>query len=280
MTARFAASRAHPARGTLVGGSNGGSVNETGDTIESLAPWFYQFDLGALGKTETKLPPELAGIHQSRLEMLNEAIDRYFSAEELANATCLDVGCHEGFFAVAIAQRGARRVVGVDVREQSLRKASFAARALDLHNVQFRSGNVETLDPAALGLFDFTICFGLLYHLENPMLALRRVAALTKRYVIVETQVIDEIEGETEWGSRRKIHPYNGVLALIDETAEFTGGNMEASATTLATCPSPRGLETMLRHAGFDAIEFIEPPGGAYEQLVRRKRVVCVAAKQ
>jgi hypothetical protein len=47
----------------------------------------------------------------------------------------------------------------------------------------------------------------------------------------------------------------------------------------LATCPSPKALDFMLRMAGFRKTEIIEPPPGAYEQHSRGKRVVCAAYK-
>jgi len=111
------------------------------------------------------------------------------------------------------------------------------------------------------------------------MLCLRRMAALTTELCIVETQVIDEVDGTAEWGSRAWTRPYSGVLALIDESGEYYRDITETGATPLATCPSPRALETMLRHAGFSRIELQEPPPGAYEQLARRRRIICAAWK-
>ena len=53
------------------------------ETIESLAPWFYEFDLGPLGRTESQLPADVKPIHQTRLEMVQEAISLHFSPERL-----------------------------------------------------------------------------------------------------------------------------------------------------------------------------------------------------
>lgn len=249
------------------------------DTIESLAPWFYEFDLGPLGRTSSALPPEVQPIHSTRLEMLNTAMSRYFAPEQLRNARCLDVGCHEGFYSVSLAQRPVREVIGVDVRMDSLRRACFVSGALGLENVTFRQLNAEAISAVDLGEFDLTLCLGLIYHLENPMICLRNIAAVTKQLCVVETQVVDEVEGLAEWGATAWTRPYQGILALIDETAEYHAENRETGATPLATCPSPRALEVMLKHAGFSRVEFIEPPANAYEQLARRKRVVCAAIK-
>ena len=107
------------------------------ETIESLAPWFYEFDLGAIGRTTSKLPADVVGIHRTRLDMVNVAIDREFSLEQVRASSCLDVGCHEGFYSIEAATRGFASVLGHDVREKSLQKARFVARTLNLSNVTF-----------------------------------------------------------------------------------------------------------------------------------------------
>lgn len=164
-------------------------------------------------------------------------------------------------------------------QNQSCRTTCVRSTALELSNVAFLRMNAEDISADLLGTFDVTLFLGLLYHLENPMLCLRRAASVTTRVCILETQVIEDVEGETEWGAKSWRHPYQGVLALIDETTDFDAANPEMGATALATCPSRKGLITMLKHAGFPRIEFVEPHPGAYEQLARGKRVVCAAYK-
>ncbi len=249
------------------------------DSIESLSPWFYEFDLGSAGRTTSKLSANVRRIHETRLRMVTEAVLANLTAKEIARARCLDVGCHEGFYAVEMAKLGFHRVVGIDAREESLRKARFVARALRERRLTFRRLNAECVSPASIGTYDVTLFLGLLYHVENPMLCLRNLSSVTQRLSVIETQVIDEVEGEVEWGSELWKHRYRGVLALIDEDAEFRTGNTEVGATPLGLCPSPNALRTMLEHAGFRDVVFLEPPSDAYEQLARKKRIVCVARK-
>jgi hypothetical protein len=111
------------------------------------------------------------------------------------------------------------------------------------------------------------------------MLCLRNLSAVTKELSIVETQVIEEVEGSTEWGAREWTRAYQGALAVIDETPEFHTDIRETGGTPVALCPSPKALEFMLRQAGFRRVEFVPPPPGAYEQHQRGKRVVCAAYK-
>ena len=247
--------------------------------IVALAPWFYPFDFGGGVVAPSKIPPEVTQIFETRLEMVSRAVDGHFGAR-LPDVACLDVGCHEGFYSFAMAARGIARVLGVDVRESNLRRARFVAEAKGLSQVSFRQGNLERLRADELGRFELTLFLGLLYHLENPMLCLRNLAALTKELCIVETQVIDEVSGATEWGARTWTRPYQGALAVIDESGEFhSADGEETGSTPVALCPSPKALRFLLQQAGFRRVEEVPPSPGAYEQLARGKRVVIAAYK-
>ncbi|HEY1204344.1 MAG: methyltransferase domain-containing protein [Bryobacteraceae bacterium] len=248
------------------------------EQIEALGPWFYQFDLGEGRRTPSSLPPEVQPIHQTRLGMVMGAVKAHFGGR-LAEIRAIDVGCHEGYYSVALAREGVQSVLGVDVREANLAKARFVGAALGLANVEWRQANCEDLRVEETGEFELCLFLGLLYHLENPMLCLRNISRVTREICVVETQVIDEVEGAAEWGCREWTRPYHGVLALIDESGEFYNENAEAGASPIATCPSPRALEFMLKQAGFRRVETIAPPAGAYEQHARGKRVVAVAYK-
>jgi SAM-dependent methyltransferase len=248
------------------------------EQIEALAPWFYEFDLGDGRRTPSSLPPEVLPIHETRLGMVMGAVKGHFG-ERLSQIRAIDVGCHEGYYTAALARAGVKSVLGVDVRETNLARARFVGAALELTNVEWRLGNCEELRVEETGEFELCLFLGLLYHLENPMLCLRNIGRLTREVCVIETQVIDEVEGVAEWGSREWTRPYHGVLALIDESGEFYNENTEAGASPIATCPSPRALEFMLKQAGFRRVETIAPPPGAYEQHARGKRVVAVAYK-
>ena len=175
-------------------------------------------------------------IFQTRLEMVNSAIERHFGPR-LAEISCIDVGCHEGFYSVAMAKKGIRSVTGVDVREGNLRRARFVADAMGCPHIVFRQADCEQIRAEEFGRHELTLFLGLLYHLENPMLCLRNINSITKELCVIETQVIDEVEGETEWGAREWTRPYQGALALIDESGEFYNDNARPGAR-----PSPPAL--------------------------------------
>ena len=253
-------------------------ASEVRERVEALGPWFYEFDLGEYGRTVSVLPPEVLPIHRTRLEMVNGVVDGYFG-DRVHQIRCIDVGCHEGYYSVAMARKGMREVHGVDVRESNLEKARLVADVFGLRNLLYQQKDCENLRVEETGQYELCLFLGLLYHLENPMLCLRNISRITGELCVIETQVVDEVEGSAEWGGREWTRPYNGVLALIDEGSEFYNDIRETGASPLATCPSPKALDFMLKQAGFRRTEIIEPPVGAYEQHARGKRVVCAAYK-
>ena len=169
--------------------------------------------------------------------------------------------------------------------KENLKKARFVSEVLCVPAARYEQGNSERLSPADYGTFPLTLFLGLLYHLENPMLCLRNVCALTEEVCLIETQVIDEIEGRAEWGSRGWWRPYSGVLALIDETSEHFSDNDGKPDRRQRRFPPVRArfgaLEVMLLHVpGFSARRvFLKCRRTATSNWLRGKRVMCAAWK-
>jgi tRNA (mo5U34)-methyltransferase len=246
--------------------------------IEELGPWFYRFEFGDGIETTPAIPPGVVHTFDTRLQMLTRAVDEHFG-ERFRDIECLDIGCHEGFYALAMARRGVRGVVAVDARPENLNRARFVAEAMNVTNIVYSQGRVETIASDQARTFELTLFLGLLYHVEDPMRCLRQVAAVTGELCVLETQVVDEVEGYTEWGWHEWTRPYQGIIAVIDESGEFDAGNRETGVSPMATCPSPKALLFMLKQAGFRRAEILPPSPGAYEQHARGKRVVCAAWK-
>jgi len=102
----------------------------------------------------------------------------------------LDVACNCGGFSVAAANSGADYVLGFDVNDHYLEQAQFIKKALNLRNVEFRKLPLESLDASVQGTFDVTFCFGILYHMENPILGMKKIAAVTDKLIMVDTSVL------------------------------------------------------------------------------------------
>src|SRR3954452_541666 len=99
----------------------------------------------------------------------------------------LDVGAASGWNSFEMERRGAE-VVAVDCVEY---EELTAVRALRGSRVDYRLLDMDELTPANIGLFDYVLFFGVLYHLRHPLLGLERICALTKEAAFVESFVVD-----------------------------------------------------------------------------------------
>ncbi len=116
---------------------------------------------------------------------------------------------------------------------------------------------------------------GLLYHLENPVGALRACRALCRNLCVIETQIVPGMSGFVDYGSYQYVRPLKGSFGIIDETEETHGP--EASITGICLVPSLEALMWLLHKVGFSNVDVLEPPEDAYEQLKYHKRVMVAA---
>jgi tRNA (mo5U34)-methyltransferase len=171
-----------------------------------------------------------------------ERVARMGIPEDLTGMTVLDVGAWDGFYSFLAERRGAERVVAVDSfswgGEGWGTKAGFelARRTLN-SNVQDREIEVLDLAPETVGVFDLVLFLGVLYHMRHPLLALERVASVTGKQLIVET--------ETDLHGLRR-----------PAMAFYPGTEMTRDATNW-WAPNPRAIVAMLRNVGFRRVEVV-----------------------
>jgi hypothetical protein len=246
-------------------------------TLEQQAlskTWFYPFRLPGGQVTPTYDGGALDAIHATRLAMLQSAVRAEFG-ESIADRSVIDIACHQGWFSTKIAQMGAQDVLAVDAREEHVADATLIRDTLGLRNLRIAQSDVHALTPQTFGTFDIVLMLGLIYHLENPVGALRVARALTKRLCLVETQIVPGMTGMVDYGSYRFVRPLKGSFGIIDETEETHGP--EASTTGICLVPSLDALFWILRKVGFSRVELLPPPEDAYEQLRYGKRVMVSA---
>ena len=144
---------------------------------------------------------------------------------ELGLNTALDLGCGVGYFSAMLRDMGFQ-VTAADGRAENVEEARSRHPGID-----FRVADAEDPSLAALGTFDLVFCFGLLYHLENPLRAFRNLQALTKKVLLLESMVIPEEQ------------PF---LILMDE-----GPVEDQSLRALSCYPSEGAIIKMAHRAGF-----------------------------
>ena len=178
--------------------------------------WFYRFKLPSGAITRSYDDGVLDAIHETRLAMLDGALAAHFP-QGLAQVDALDLACHQGYFSTELARRGCRAVLGLDARPDHVADCTLMAGALGLPQVRAVQCDVHAATAGAHGTHDLVLCFGLIYHLENPVGALRVARALTRPggLCLVETQVVPNLSGPVDWGAYRFVKPLKGVFGRL-----------------------------------------------------------------
>ena len=236
--------------------------------------WFYSYDLPDVSSTSTYHNADIHIIHDTRWQMLESYLDRNLGTER-TGLSALDLASHQGWFAVNMARAGFAPVLGIDARQSHVDDATLISRIYEMENLSFRQGDIHELSQDELGQFDVVLMLGLLYHLENPVGALRVCRELCNNLCIIETQIVPGMTGFVDYGSYQYVRPLKGSFGIIDETDDTRGP--EASVTGISLVPSLDALMWLLKKVGFSTVTLIEPPQDAYEQLRYNKRVMVAA---
>ncbi len=184
----------------------------------------------------------------------------YRIPESLAGKRVLDVGAWDGYWTFEAAKRGAVQAVAIDDFSDYLgrlpkedRKAwqTFDTCREILGYSDFQCPRVEMsvydIREETFGLFDVVFCFGTLYHLRHPLLALDRLAAVCRNEIYVECAILDDFS------------PYRGGLGKGypggQMVMEFYPENQYGTNDSNWWAPTLSCLMQMVKSAGFSTVE-------------------------
>jgi tRNA (mo5U34)-methyltransferase len=253
---------------------------------KSVPRWFHSIDLGQGVFTD--------GV-KSREQMTHEL--NTFQIPDLRWKSVLDINTWDGYFAFAAEQRGAARVVAIDYymwamdvekhraywlecKERGIVPAAYhtmpyyqpetmpGKAGFDTAKKGLRSSVEEivsdfmAMDLSMLGQFDVVFYLGSLYHMENPLAALKRVAQVTKELAIIETEAV--------------------ALPGFEHHAlcEFFESNELNSDVSNWWAPNEKALTGLCRAAGFSRVKSVAgPPNEQPVGAITRYRSVIHAWK-
>lgn len=107
--------------------------------------------------------------------------------EDLSGKSVLDLGCSFGYFTFEAERRGAKRVLGIDVDPDSVRKARLLAECKG-SRASFECRDLERDLPDEA--FDYVLGLNILHHLRDPIAALDRLISITRERLILEVATL------------------------------------------------------------------------------------------
>jgi len=193
--------------------------------------------------------------NERRMEFLDTLIP--WLIREMEVKSCLDVGCGIGLFSDYMNRAGLP-IVALDGREENIAEARRR-----FPDIEFHVHDIESNEVKRLGEFDLVLCLGLLYHLENPLLAIRNLEAMTGKVMILESMITP---------GRKP------VATLVDEGVEN-----DLSLRCAAFVPSQSCIVKMLYKAGFKYVYGVvtlpDHEDFSSRATQRRRRCMLVASR-
>ena len=124
---------------------------------------------------------------------IEKTINLFFptSLEERKKLRVVDLGCLEGGYTVEFARLGFDSL-GIEAREENLEKCNYAKSKLNLPNLNFVKDDVRNLSK--YGKFDIVLCYGLLYHLHDPVSFINSVSQSNNKMLLLHTHFAPEFD--------------------------------------------------------------------------------------
>ena len=211
-----------------------------------------------------------------------EPIVRQALAAAGPEARVLDLGCNEGWFAHRALDWGAACVVGIDIRDVNIRRALLLRDHFGISpaRLQLARTSVYELTADQFGTFDVVLALGLIYHLENPIGALRVARAMSRGAVVVEAQLTAHDDPiSVGWGETGVFKEARAHWAAIFEPAEEQedDGNLLSSfGGVISLVPNRAALLQALEVAGCRDVRMLDAPTHLNRQYVEGHRGVPV----
>jgi SAM-dependent methyltransferase len=197
---------------------------------------------------------ELPGHTTTGVFDLRPVVSQYGLPDSLAGKRVLEVGTWDGFWAFEMERRGAAEVIAIDLDDEReldwpprrrtpkdpdevVRGSGFAlAKEMLDSKVERVVCSVYDALPEDLGQFDLVFCGSVLIHLRDQLLAMERIANLTK-----------------PGGTFISAEAYERVTDFVPyPMARFRGNRDKA---VVFWVPNRKAWRDMLWFAGFDRVE-------------------------
>lgn len=226
------------------------------DRVATVPVWRHRIDVGS-GVTTP-------GTEDCHAEMARLRFPASFTGRRV-----LDVGCSDGFYAFEAKARGASEVVAVDDESSLLAGQGngfqVAAELLD-SSVDYRILDVHGIDAGAVGTFDDVIFLNVLYHLQNPVAAMKQLRSVARpdARLFLKTIVWQDVR---VWLKGR---PLGFDLSQRPKFWFFPGTELGGDPTNW-WAPNRAGIEALLSATGWGGIERLARHG---DRLYYRARAV------
>jgi tRNA (mo5U34)-methyltransferase len=194
--------------------------NRARELVDSYSNWHHSFEIYPGIVTKGSYNP-------------GELIEKLNLPHNLSGLRVLEIGPADGAFSLELMKRQAQLTI-IDYRTK-YEQGFYIMEAVNGLTFDYHSKNIYDLTAQSFGMFDIVLFLGVIYHLPDPVRALRILRSVVKERLYLETYV------DTSLDVRTPLARYFPGKTLNNDSSNFWGFN--------ALC-----LELMAQDAGFKVL--------------------------
>jgi len=214
---------------------------------------------------------------------LESFFEKNFSQAELTELSVLDIGCYDGWIITKLSKKfGFRRAVGIEPRKKNISKGRFARDYYEIESdVEFIQSDIDDAGSVVgIEQFDVVICLGTLHHVVSTPLAVHKLKALTRRYLVIDTMVIPSLVRDSRlvldklnlkdiaYRNRKNIW---GIAGYKFESPYFDGSTAK---DRIVSIPDANLLEMVFEDLNLEIIDDFNPEKASYASHKQKLRGV------
>ncbi len=238
------------------------SRTELEKKLRELGPWHFKVPVG-----NDKFTSDYNEMHMKNLvdPFIMKRLFTDLYPKGLSGKSFLDIGCNGGGYCILANQMGAKYAYGFDIRDLWINQANFLRDEIfkiSPKKVHFDVAHVHDLEKSKKR-YDLTLFKGVLYHIPDPIHAIKTLADITDEIMIIDTA-----------GSVAA--PDNCMQIFFEKPTAIMAG-----VDNMAWLPgSPKVVEHILHWAGFKETRVASRKVYPARPHMERFRVIAARTKK
>lgn len=157
-------------------------------------------------------------LDEKKIETAKLSLIKFTELNNFKEKSFIDIGCGSGLFSLCACLLNAKKVVSVDVDEESVECAKFLRKKFNIDSKTWeikKDSALETSFLDTLGKHDIVYSWGVLHHTGNMWKALEHICTLVKKEGLLFLAIYNDFNGfpsSKTWHKIKKFYSKQGNI--------------------------------------------------------------------
>jgi len=161
----------------------------------------------------------LKGLDDNKIELAKKSLSDFTKLEDFKKKSFLDFGCGSGLFSLCAVKLGAKKVISIDIDDNSLNCAKYLRKKFKISEKVWEIKKGSALDKEfikSLPKVDILYSWGVLHHTGSMYEALGNMDLLLKKGSIFYTAIYNDFSGvpfnSSTWVKIKKFYSSSNIV--------------------------------------------------------------------